>query len=593
MRDGNLKKQAHLLSKAELKRRGITRYDAEIILAQGHDLPEPKVDLGGKIPAFVRKNEPVKVSELRLSPRKHLSSQSYLKSLSPESTIGREKLKSQDKTRNGHLTTNPLRDITGGKFELHMQQNTHQKSNVQLNSLAHNHSSFSRSQKNKHGKPLKVDIASAQSVSEQDSDQTGLKVRHSPRLVNKEVIDDNLRKSCYTRSNSSTSVIETGDPRITFNIQSDTVPRNIFTQIQLDVGSKDFSDDKGCLDLSPSAASVRQQTCPTLQAQLKSRPLDMPLLTPYDTDPESDSSYKNSRLTPKLVAVKSSSQLCDRQHVEKHYSNRSGQSSQARLRQSPRYKKSQRKNSSSKNAEQCNSFSSQQCGSIKGQGRKQWSKSRGTKSLKGDNVFERFGCTDAGDSYVDLSDYEDVDIEGLGDGQPLNGSLQVEQGSVHLLRSHGKKRKIDSNQVSQGEFEPLSKRIHSLNERVETYKKILADISPKVPKITIKMPKDPVLVEELRNSEQSEGVHFKLESPAGSLPGTPDSSDMSDSDEEESPLICTKFRPSRAAPGSLKPRSCARGLYRQQNSVCPKLMKIRFGTCGEQVHINIPRHKDG
>ena len=39
----NLQKQAHLLTPAELKRRGITRYDAEIILSQGIKLPEPKL----------------------------------------------------------------------------------------------------------------------------------------------------------------------------------------------------------------------------------------------------------------------------------------------------------------------------------------------------------------------------------------------------------------------------------------------------------------------------------------------------------------------------------------------------------------------
>lgn len=42
MRDGNLKKQSHLLKKAELKKRGITRYDAEILLSQGLKLPDPK-----------------------------------------------------------------------------------------------------------------------------------------------------------------------------------------------------------------------------------------------------------------------------------------------------------------------------------------------------------------------------------------------------------------------------------------------------------------------------------------------------------------------------------------------------------------------
>ncbi|CAH1787031.1 unnamed protein product [Owenia fusiformis] len=41
-RANNLKKQAHLLTKEELRSRGITRYDAELLLSQGYALPQPK-----------------------------------------------------------------------------------------------------------------------------------------------------------------------------------------------------------------------------------------------------------------------------------------------------------------------------------------------------------------------------------------------------------------------------------------------------------------------------------------------------------------------------------------------------------------------
>ena len=41
-RESNLKQRVHLLTAAELKRRGITRYDAEMLLSQGLSLPEPK-----------------------------------------------------------------------------------------------------------------------------------------------------------------------------------------------------------------------------------------------------------------------------------------------------------------------------------------------------------------------------------------------------------------------------------------------------------------------------------------------------------------------------------------------------------------------
>lgn len=61
----NLKQNAHLLTAAELKRRGITRYDAEILLAQGVKLPEPREPLARPLPlhpaAKITKPGPVKV----------------------------------------------------------------------------------------------------------------------------------------------------------------------------------------------------------------------------------------------------------------------------------------------------------------------------------------------------------------------------------------------------------------------------------------------------------------------------------------------------------------------------------------------------
>lgn len=42
IRDDNLKKNAELLKAGELKKRGITRYDAELLLSQGLKLPEPR-----------------------------------------------------------------------------------------------------------------------------------------------------------------------------------------------------------------------------------------------------------------------------------------------------------------------------------------------------------------------------------------------------------------------------------------------------------------------------------------------------------------------------------------------------------------------
>ncbi|XP_060074491.1 histone-lysine N-methyltransferase KMT5B-A-like [Ylistrum balloti] len=64
IRDGNLKKHSHLLKAAELKKRGITRYDAEIILSQGLNLPDPQVVIETKLPSSINQNKTVKASSV-------------------------------------------------------------------------------------------------------------------------------------------------------------------------------------------------------------------------------------------------------------------------------------------------------------------------------------------------------------------------------------------------------------------------------------------------------------------------------------------------------------------------------------------------
>ena len=63
-RENNLKKRGHLLTAAELKRRGITRYDAEMLLSQGFSLPEPKNSI--RSPAnkksWIKSSTPVRFS---------------------------------------------------------------------------------------------------------------------------------------------------------------------------------------------------------------------------------------------------------------------------------------------------------------------------------------------------------------------------------------------------------------------------------------------------------------------------------------------------------------------------------------------------
>lgn len=65
-RESNLKKRGHLLTAAELKRRGITRYDAEMLLSQGFSLPEPKTAVNSPID---RKNRLKSSTPIRFSPR--------------------------------------------------------------------------------------------------------------------------------------------------------------------------------------------------------------------------------------------------------------------------------------------------------------------------------------------------------------------------------------------------------------------------------------------------------------------------------------------------------------------------------------------
>ena len=52
-RCNNVEKRSYLLTAAELKKRGITRYDAEMLLAQGMNLPEPRVMLGQRVNSVI------------------------------------------------------------------------------------------------------------------------------------------------------------------------------------------------------------------------------------------------------------------------------------------------------------------------------------------------------------------------------------------------------------------------------------------------------------------------------------------------------------------------------------------------------------
>lgn len=620
VRDGNLKKQAHLLSKAELKRRGITRYDAEIILAQGQSLPEPKVNLGSKVPIPARRNQLVKVSELRLSPRKHVSSQSYLKSLSPVSTAGqegREKKKPLEGQSSGRQAK-PLSDITSIKSE--KQHSGESIENRKSFSQKCAHRAATRSQKNGHNAVLKLDLDCIDSRNQGEVSASGL--RHSPRLRNKDAGQCSAEIKGEPGEKSPTKItVNTGDPDITFKYN-----RNIFTEFQSNVKQEVDSEAEERQVCKGKCRSRLGNQCPTLLNQLKAPPPDMPHLIPYDTDPQYETMCKTSKASPKLTSYKTSDQS-KHAHVRKHslgYEN--AQSSivtnlKSPIRYSPRNKHknqgSAMKRSSANgikggmtaqvydcDCREVSSSNGEKDDALASHGHT--SKCKGNK-YKGGNVFDKFNSIS--DKFCSTAEYKaharngrkDGDFGDCGDSrQNVNGSLKSFRGledgrssrsSPRLKNGKERKRRLSFGDVGAPKFgEPLRKRINTVTEDLAEYRHLWANISPikKIPKITIKMRRDPVLEKELEKSVKSDGVHFKLESPQCSVHGTPDSSDMSDSDEEESPLNCTKFRPNlfKQENGAM-----ASHLYsddRKSERVCPKLMKIKFG--GTQININIPQH---
>ncbi|KAL4224912.1 hypothetical protein ACF0H5_015608 [Mactra antiquata] len=638
VRDGNLKKQAHLLSKAELKRRGITRYDAEILLAQGISLPEPKVNLGGKLPSPVSKNQTVKVSELRLSPRKHLSSQSYLKSLSagPAHVIDRQSPKkannvtSPDLEMAENIVNNGQnflkKSVTGLKPDISKQKNMNCKKH---NNVVHRHSrNGKRTKKLAHRRALRLNLDcvpfSGTNCEQSRLTETGL--RHSPRLRNKDggqsvTEKTQLRYKSEKNLNDNDGNIDTGDPDITFNMKNEMESRNIFTQLQIDVLDNMYDSDIDRL----SETGVRNKSHGDSKVSSKSTispPTDMPHLIPYDSDPSFDTSYKNSRVSPKLTSYKNQSK--DARTKRSNLGSKTipaSPGSDKLTRQSLRNKKInnikeevEQTNIVEKNVEASKSikYSKSYSNPLKAP-RLQGHSPRQTSVKKelnnsclnnsrnhyyGSNVFEKFGSISE-DCSVDLdNDNELIDVEELSETllpnslKKLNSPRSRAHNSPRLSYLKGRKRRLSFGDIGSPKFgEPLSKKINAVNEGLVQYSHLWGSISPpkKVPKITIKMPRDPVLVKELQNSK-SESVHFKLESPQTSASITPDSSGQSESDEEESPLNCTKFRPfSHSSKGPDFTHS-SRSLYRDTDgtkTVCPKLMRIKFG--GTQIDINIPQ----
>lgn len=645
IRDGNLKKQAHLLSKAELKRRGITRYDAEILLAQGISLPEPKVNLGGKLPSSLKKNQSVKVSELRLSPRKHLSSQSYLKGLSDGDLMAENERKVQAKQQNGFTNkvemaenivcngmAGPLADITVNKPRSAQKLDQNVEKVVNKNrQVVHRHSRpGKRTKKLSHNRALRLNLDCIPNAT-LDSGQASL--RHSPRLKNKEgMMNENkeLRKQSQLNLIGEASLIETGDPEISFKVHNDLESRNIFTQLQIGVMEKgNDSDDEILSEIARRNKSKSVINCPKLIEQLRAPPAEMPHLTPFDLEPTYNTSYKTCRVSPKLSSINASYDAKTTELTKNVCGTKSLSSTSLTLKKSVRQSPRNKNRSRNTKSETCvashkmdvNGFSEvlkeervkstehAKHSSSLSQNSQQMKKSGGSSYIDS-NVFEKFGClsgptSDASDNHVEFSsESEEVDVEGLGDCLKSNKHLSSfktlrspkrkrSRNSPRLQYLKDRKRRLSFSDVGSPKFgEPLRKKINALNEDMAEYRHLWNNISPpkKVPKITIKMPRDPVLVKELEHTK-SESVCFKLESPHNSVTATPESSDHSDSDDEESPLNCTKYRPFIPASSTHRQSLDSRSLYRDKkgkdNMVCPKLMRIKFG--GTQIDINIPQ----
>ncbi|XP_041365949.1 uncharacterized protein LOC121380962 [Gigantopelta aegis] len=92
----NLENQAHLLTAAELKKRGITRYDAEIILSQGLSLPDPKVLVEREITLNMDKH----LSSVNLGRSNPIRRASHISN----SPYGRNGSSSEDNAKAKHLS---------------------------------------------------------------------------------------------------------------------------------------------------------------------------------------------------------------------------------------------------------------------------------------------------------------------------------------------------------------------------------------------------------------------------------------------------------------------------------------------------------
>lgn len=685
IRDGNLKKQAHLLRKAELKRRGITRYDAEILLAQGLDLPEPKVVIERKIPNSITTDQSVNVNDFagrqRLSPRKHLSSQSLL-SMQTQLPLRTRRspnkhLENLSNNFNQGTTTSPSEQIEQKKLEI----------DVSLLNGVNRHFTDSMSSQNK-GKM-----------------EDGL--RHSPRLKIKSEESGNSQVQVGQESSGKMQNVSDSDVKAASDIvlmSEDN--RNIFSRLQFEMdglqglgqvqtetekesGSKkklkiqgghneNGGDMKSKINLTPemprltpfdsesfgSLAKRRTggQTFENLEGSgdYDSEQTGIPSLEPSTSiTSEGNSSQKTAlsrssgrfkrmlksprpqlRKSPRKRFCRSLDQASDdsvvtevssEQGLSMSISPKPGSDLNPFFGSVPRAEVSETRSdthtglnmmteSLSKLGRDSKLFKSELAEeSEQNEGPSLRTRSHDATAVKtglsnsgvkkcDTNVFETFnnaafsaGISDINNSPVDE---QDIDLSSYGKGnifETLSQKLSLSEGRNTKQNGQVKKKYSGKRRLSFGGHAKSHSLQHSNRKkkfsldagtpkRDTSSRNIFTDLSPpKIPRITIKMPRDPVIVKELA-SQHSDSVQFKLESPQPSVTATPDNSDSSDTDDEESPLICTKFKPVEKRSHSLSPGAFnlkTSQFYSKRNS-CPKLMRIKLGNT-HLLDINIPQ----
>lgn len=686
IRDGNLKKQAHLLRKAELKRRGITRYDAEILLAQGLELPEPKVVLERKIPSNITKNQTINLNEFegrqRLSPRKHLSSQSLLSSAAQmplkTRTSQKKHLKNLSGSFNQGIPTSPVENNKVAEISTLNGVSKHVTESFDSKNTGFRHRPRGRSKSGEGSVQAKTKESvntSAQFKQERnDEGEVVESLNQKPASENHRNIFSRLQfevDDMQGLSLEKTEQLDTADSKRKLNIHSckhDGNRKNLTPEmprltpfdsetfgnegkgqsssLESEVGNVDGTgktdyDHYGIPSLEPSlcvktenklssnmtsennsGASKRVLKSPRLDSShLRKSPrkrfcrsvvqkLDDSVVTEVSSEHglsmsisprpglrsasglSSDLISPAASLTETKLGVKTATSSKLKGHTKVLACSSANSVTESKQLVGPTF----RTRSHSKDVPVSNSALS----------------NSGVK-ICDTNVFETFnrvacapGDVDTRDSFEDFDEQEDIDVGCYREGnifEALSKKLSLSEGKVskqngHFGKKYSRKRRLSFGGSVQSPTLHLSRRKKKFSLEGKTSKKdtssrnIFDDLSPqKIPKITIKMPKDPVLVKELAN-QHSESVHFKLESPQPSLTVTPDNSDSSDSDEEESPLNCTKFRPAEKRGHSLSPGAFSMKtsqFYSKSNS-CPKLMRIKLGDT-HILDINIPQCK--